>query len=53
MVCAVYSAGTTGLGRRTWKKVPDAEFWVPDWAAGLISETAKFSDLQSAFCGRP
>jgi hypothetical protein len=53
MVCGVYSAGTTGLGRRTRKCVSDAEFRVPDCAAGLISEIANRSDLQSAFGGPP
>ena len=33
MVCRVYSAVTTGLGRRTRKRVSDAEFWVPDCAS--------------------
>ena len=33
MVCRVYSARRTGLGRRTRKSVSDAEFWVPDYAA--------------------
>ena len=33
MVCRVYSAGTTGLGRRTRKmKSPTPGFWVPDCA---------------------
>ena len=36
----VYSAGTRGLGRRTRKRVSDAKFWVPNHAAGLISEIA-------------
>jgi hypothetical protein len=33
MVCRVYSAVTTRLGRRTRERVSDAEFWVPDCAA--------------------
>jgi hypothetical protein len=51
MVCGVYSAGTTGLGRRTRKWVSDAEFWVPDCGAGLISEIAKGSDCNQRSAG--
>src|SRR5258707_14995753 len=34
----------TGLRRRTRKRVSDAEFWVPDGTAGLISKIANRSD---------
>src|SRR5262245_28744505 len=51
MVCGVYSFGTTGLGRRTRNRVSDAEFWVPDCAAGLINEIANRSDCNQRSAG--
>ena len=45
LVCGVYSARRTGLGRRTRKWVSDAEFWVPDYAAAtnILSEPSRQS----------
>ena len=52
IVCGVHSAGTTDLGRRTRKnRVSDAEFWVPDRAAGRISEIANRSDCNQRSTG--